>query len=87
MKEIGAIHFVEASSTLRSVQAREFLNSKDVNYIRNGGMEGLSKDGIKIRWYESIEEVIPLGYPILLAHEFFDALPVYQFEVLFTFHF
>ncbi len=30
-------------------------------------------------WYDSFEE-IPLGFSFVVANEFFDALPVYQFE-------
>ncbi len=36
----------------------------------------------QVRWHRSLEEV-PVDAPaIVLAHEFFDALPVHQFQVL-----
>ena len=35
---------------------------------------------LQVRWYRSLEEV-PVDAPaIILAHEFFDALPVHQFQ-------
>ncbi|KAL6076848.1 Protein arginine methyltransferase NDUFAF7 [Balamuthia mandrillaris] len=36
-------------------------------------------NGIKVRWHRHLSD-IPQGPTILLAHEFFDALPVHQFQ-------
>eukprot|EP01126_Amoeba_proteus_P018119 TRINITY_DN1908_c0_g1_i4.p1 TRINITY_DN1908_c0_g1~~TRINITY_DN1908_c0_g1_i4.p1 ORF type:complete len:395 (-),score=74.33 TRINITY_DN1908_c0_g1_i4:322-1506(-) len=38
------------------------------------------KDGIQVSWTQSLTDVPP-GPSIIIAHEFFDALPVHQFEL------
>jgi SAM-dependent MidA family methyltransferase len=39
----------------------------------------VSKDGLIINWHQKFSDV-PQGPFILVAHEFFDALPIYKFE-------
>ncbi|CAF2100563.1 unnamed protein product [Brassica napus] len=40
-----------------------------------------SLDGTPVHWHATLEEV-PSGVPtIIIAHEFYDALPVHQFQV------
>lgn len=38
------------------------------------------EDGLKVSWCQSLSDV-PEGPVLILAHEFFDALPVHQFQV------
>jgi NADH dehydrogenase [ubiquinone] 1 alpha subcomplex assembly factor 7 len=41
----------------------------------------LTEDGWKIQWHDALSQV-PRGVPtFLVAHEFFDAMPIYLFEV------
>ena len=37
---------------------------------------------VPIRWYFRLEDVPRLPFTIVIAHEFFDALPIHKFEVL-----
>jgi len=41
--------------------------------------EALGKEGVPLSWYESLEAV-PEGPALVLANEFFDALPIRQYE-------
>lgn len=42
----------------------------------------LTKSGIPVTWYRSIEQLPEkTGFSAFVAHEFFDALPVYKFQV------
>lgn len=42
--------------------------------------EGVTKDGVKIYWYYTINDV-PREFSIFVAQEFFDALPIHKFQV------
>lgn len=42
--------------------------------------KGIMKDGTRVFWYYSLNEV-PHNFSCFLAHEFFDALPVHKFKV------
>lgn len=84
-----SVHLVEISPTLSKLQAEKLCTeSKDnepkVNENANGSIthykEGVTKDGVKIYWYYSINDV-PREFSIFVAHEFFDALPIHKFQV------
>lgn len=72
-----SIHFVEVSDFLSRMQAQKLcIKHKEVSdllYYR----EGETASGIKVFWYRSINN-LPNNFTILLAHEFFDALPVHK---------
>lgn len=36
--------------------------------------------GVQVRWHRSLETVASDAPAIYIAHEFFDALPVHQFQ-------
>ncbi|KAF9269976.1 DUF185-domain-containing protein [Marasmius fiardii PR-910] len=61
MKPQVQVHLVENSSSMRTIQQE--------NLDRQGNLE--------IQWHDSIESIPPSGdaYTMLMAHEFFDALP------------
>ena len=40
----------------------------------------ITKSGVPVSWYRAIQDV-PEGHSFFLANEFFDALPVHQFQV------
>ncbi|XP_066586978.1 protein arginine methyltransferase NDUFAF7, mitochondrial [Prorops nasuta] len=79
-----SVHFVEISLALAELQAKTLgANTTLVDNKQNPEvkyyLEGITNDGIKIYWYESVE-IIPQNFSIILAHEFFDALPVHKFQ-------
>ncbi|KAJ9135191.1 hypothetical protein P3X46_032400 [Hevea brasiliensis] len=75
------IHMVECSPVLQKLQ---YCNLKCVDEHTAG--EGVEKRnistlaGVPISWHASLEQV-PSGLPvIIIAHEFYDALPIHQFQ-------
>jgi NADH dehydrogenase [ubiquinone] 1 alpha subcomplex assembly factor 7 len=64
------VHLIESSPALCAVQEK--------NLQRWG-----NKGGLELHWHESIEDVPASDsiYTMLLAHEFFDALPFHLIEV------
>ncbi|KCV67772.1 hypothetical protein H696_05715 [Fonticula alba] len=78
---LSRVQLVEASPTLRAVQAAA---------LQVDPATGRTPDGVAVSWYGSLEEIqaedrelAAAGRPaerfVLLAHEFLDALPVFQF--------
>lgn len=72
-----SIELVEISPFLSQAQAQVLcVGSREVSgekFYR----EGETGSGVKIRWYRNYDE-IPDKFSILLAHEFFDALPIHK---------
>lgn len=64
-REAATVCLVETSPSLRAAQQR--------------ALEGWALEGRTARWFENLLDV-PEGPLILLANEFFDALPVHQIE-------
>ena len=64
------IHLVETSRPLRSVQEQALKPF-------------VEEFGWKIQWHDNLDEINPLAnqYTMVLAHEFFDALPFRLIEV------
>ncbi|XP_007477094.1 protein arginine methyltransferase NDUFAF7, mitochondrial isoform X1 [Monodelphis domestica] len=77
-----SVHLVEVSQKLSEIQALT-LADETVTLEHNAEspvyMKGITKSGIPIYWYRSLQDV-PQGYSFYLAHEFFDALPVHKFQ-------
>jgi NADH dehydrogenase [ubiquinone] 1 alpha subcomplex assembly factor 7 len=75
-------HLVEISPYLSKLQSQKLCyNSKEIDE-RHGCphyREGETVSGARIFWYKRIED-IPNGFTCLLAHEFFDALPINKFQ-------
>jgi NADH dehydrogenase [ubiquinone] 1 alpha subcomplex assembly factor 7 len=67
---VNHVHLVESSPALRAVQQKK-LQPWD------------GKNDLKIHWYDSIDDVPAADgiYTMLVAHEFFDALPFHLIEV------
>ena len=67
---IKHVHLVESSPSLRAVQQKK-LEPWD------------GKSGLKIHWHDSIDDIPAANgiYTMLVAHEFFDALPFHLIEV------
>ena len=61
---------METSHSLRSVQEQVLKPF-------------VEKFGLKIRWHDNLDAIVPADkqYTMILAHEFFDALPFHLIEV------
>ncbi|KAL8251278.1 hypothetical protein R6Q59_034971 [Mikania micrantha] len=71
------IHMVEVSPALKKIQKTTLKCNHEDGADEN---TATTFTGTPISWYSTLEEV-PIGVPaIIIAHEFFDALPVYQFQ-------
>ncbi|XP_037541615.1 protein arginine methyltransferase NDUFAF7, mitochondrial [Nematolebias whitei] len=77
-----SLHLVEVSPALSRVQAQtltgicnqEASSEDDPVYRR-----GKTVVGLPVFWYRRLEDVPP-DFSIFVAHEFFDALPIYKFQ-------
>ena len=60
------VHLVETSLAMRALQQAK-----------------LERSNIEIHWHNSIDEITfsPSEYTMLVAHEFFDALPIHILQV------
>lgn len=81
--ENGSVHLVEVSPYLSDLQARRLCLPSEIKLNRDKNctvyQEGKTSNGVSIKWYKSLDDV-PNGFTLLIAHEFFDALPVHKFE-------
>lgn len=77
----ATLHLVEVSPVLSDMQARRLCINSD-NILDNKSVihrQGISHQGIPVKWYRQLEDV-PNCFTLLVAHEFFDALPVHKFQ-------
>ncbi|CAN8255456.1 unnamed protein product [Cochlearia groenlandica] len=71
------IHLVECSPALQKLQHQN-LKCTDESGSEKKDISSIA--GTPVYWHATLEEV-PSGVPtIIIAHEFFDALPVHQFQ-------
>ncbi|KAK9474034.1 S-adenosyl-L-methionine-dependent methyltransferase [Dipodascopsis tothii] len=76
---IASVHMVEASPTLRAAQ-HALLCEGELEKTEKG-YRGRTAGGLDVFWAEVLEDVPTEGGPaFVVAHEFFDALPIHQFE-------
>ncbi|KAK0585809.1 hypothetical protein LWI29_034257 [Acer saccharum] len=75
------IHLVECSPTLQKLQHHNLKCTEEDNTGDNVERRTISTlAGTPVSWHSSLEQV-PSGLPtIIIAHEFYDALPVHQFQ-------
>ncbi|KAJ1805885.1 hypothetical protein LPJ77_003962 [Coemansia sp. RSA 2523] len=81
---IQTVHMVERSPELRKVQ-HDVLGCE---WEKTERMEDAPVDtpkrsvgrGLRVEWHDSVEQVQMDSAPFVVAHEFFDALPVHKFE-------
>ncbi|KAI7895932.1 S-adenosyl-L-methionine-dependent methyltransferase [Mucor mucedo] len=86
-KTITDVHLVEASPGLRKMQRAALVKGsgdKDVTRIEGNEHEApietiTRQDGVRVSWHDGIE-VVPDQWSFVMAHEFFDALPIHSFE-------
>ncbi|XP_062533431.1 protein arginine methyltransferase NDUFAF7 homolog, mitochondrial-like [Armigeres subalbatus] len=73
-----AVQMVEMSEHLSQVQADLLCKSSTVFTDKPYYRSGVTANGTRIYWYRQLDDV-PDGFAIVLAHEFFDALPIHKF--------
>ncbi|XP_030754951.1 protein arginine methyltransferase NDUFAF7, mitochondrial [Sitophilus oryzae] len=76
-----SLHLVEISPVLSELQAKSLCSSSFLTNNMSNPIyrEGISHQGISVYWYKQLKD-IPDGFSIILAHEFFDALPIHKFH-------
>ncbi|KAH8277448.1 hypothetical protein KR026_011116 [Drosophila bipectinata] len=79
-----SIHMVEVSPFLSKIQAQRFCYThqtlqEDTQLPHY--QTGTTASGTKAFWHRRLEDV-PQGFSLVLAHEFFDALPVHKLQWL-----
>ncbi|XP_017781234.1 PREDICTED: NADH dehydrogenase [ubiquinone] complex I, assembly factor 7 homolog [Nicrophorus vespilloides] len=77
----ASVSLVEMSPFLSDTQARRLcLNSNAIHDQQQPFYrEGVTLQGAPIKWYRNIQDV-PKMFTLLVAHEFFDALPIHKFQ-------
>lgn len=77
----ASLHLVEVSPTLSDIQARNLCMQSHIVPDKNSIIyrQGISHEGIPVNWYRHLSDV-PNAFTLLVAHEFFDALPIHKFQ-------
>nr|XP_043617128.1 protein arginine methyltransferase NDUFAF7, mitochondrial-like [Erigeron canadensis] len=71
------IHMIEVSPALKNIQKTTLKCNNEDGADEN---TATTLTGTPVSWHSTLDEV-PTGVPtIIIAHEFFDALPVHQFQ-------
>ncbi|KAK4272029.1 hypothetical protein QN277_020636 [Acacia crassicarpa] len=75
------VHLVECSPTLQKLQHQNLKCIDQDNAAESAERRTVSSlAGTPVSWHATLEQV-PSGSPtIIIAHEFFDALPIHQFQ-------
>ncbi|KAI1413748.1 DUF185-domain-containing protein [Hypoxylon sp. FL1857] len=82
---IETVYMVEASKELRTAQKNLLCGEDAVMTESKIGWHSTSKySGLPIVWTDSIKAIPqdPSKTPFIVAHEFFDALPIHAFQVV-----
>jgi NADH dehydrogenase [ubiquinone] 1 alpha subcomplex assembly factor 7 len=84
---LQGVQLVEASPGLRKMQRASLVpGSQESDVIqfedeRSVPVQRCTRpDGLHVNWYDGIED-LPDSWSMIMAHEFFDALPIHTFEV------
>lgn len=73
------LQLVEISPVLSDIQSKNLCIQSHPTFNSTHYKEGISHQGIPVRWYKQLKDV-PKGFTLLIAHEFFDALPIHKFH-------
>ncbi|GJV58789.1 protein arginine methyltransferase NDUFAF7, mitochondrial [Tanacetum coccineum] len=75
------LHMIEVSPALKKIQKKTLRCDNEDGADTDADEDTASTlTGTPVSWHSTLEEV-PTGVPtIIIAHEFFDALPVHQFQ-------
>lgn len=82
---IATVYMVEASAELRTAQKNLLCGEDAVMTESKIGWHSTSKySGLPVVWTDSIKAIPqdPSKTPFIVAHEFFDALPIHAFQVV-----
>merc|ERR1711892_225035 len=75
-----SVHLVEISTKMWQLQEATLCGHAHGEGGQGAGDQAhVSKFGPKVAWYQSLRDV-PKQFSFFLAHEFFDALPVNNFQ-------
>lgn len=74
-----SVHLVELSPRLQDLQAKRLCS--EVTLGSASETCGMTHAGCPIYWHHGISEVPDGAFACVLAHEFFDALPVHKLQV------
>ncbi|KAJ2156921.1 hypothetical protein GGF46_004858 [Coemansia sp. RSA 552] len=86
---VQEVHLVERSPELRRVQHAKLgcewtrtQTTGDKNDQDKTPVSSTTRNGVRVYWHDMLEEVEMYDgcVPLVMAHEFFDALPIYRFE-------
>jgi NADH dehydrogenase [ubiquinone] 1 alpha subcomplex assembly factor 7 len=82
--ELGPGRGTLAADVMRTISAwPDFKSTVTLHLVENSPalreVQAVTLKGIRAGWYDSFSEV-PEGVCLVIANEFFDALPVHQFE-------
>lgn len=80
LDESISVHFVEVSDELSKVQGNKLCTSIIKHGNKTCYQEGKTENNVPIYWHKAIQDV-PKNFTCILAHEFFDALPVHILKV------
>ncbi|XP_075226821.1 protein arginine methyltransferase NDUFAF7, mitochondrial [Lycorma delicatula] len=74
-------HLVELSPEMSKLQAQNLeVNLQKCDDVNSQCFQkGITKNGVPVTWYNHLKSVPP-EFSIVVAHEFFDALPVHKFK-------
>ncbi|XP_018328011.1 protein arginine methyltransferase NDUFAF7, mitochondrial [Agrilus planipennis] len=77
--DTASVHLLEVSPLLSNLQAKRLCMTS--HYDENAVVyrKGTSHQGVPISWYRRFAD-IPKGFSIVIAHEFFDALPIHKLQ-------
>jgi len=81
-RDNSSLHLIEVSPHLTQIQEQTICGVTSlIERDRKKPHHSLTKMGIPISWYHSLEELPEkTGFNAFVAHEFFDALPVHKFQ-------
>lgn len=80
------VHMVEVSPKMSQLQEAKLTVNPyveeitDIEITKQPYKTVESKYGPVVHWYKDLRQV-PRGFSCYIAHEFFDALPIYKFHV------
>lgn len=79
---IEAVYMVEASPALRETQKQLLCGGAEMAGTEYGHQSVYKHGNVPVRWVENIKSIPsePSNIPFIVAHEFFDALPIHAFQ-------
>lgn len=77
----ASLHMIEASLVLSDLQAKRLCIQSGIVPDKNSVVyrEGITHEGIPVKWYRDFCN-IPDVFSLIIANEFFDALPIHKLQ-------